>query len=261
MLVFIVPVKSSQLSRVSWEFSSKILERCVKSICNQTSSDFRVLIVHHEKPNIQLDHPNIDYIQVDFAVPTWAEPSSPYRDKGRKLWTGLNYARQLNPSHIMCVDSDDCVSQNLVQFVEQNSDENGWYIANGYEYPDSSGRVYHRKNKFHLKCGTSHIIHWNLLLPFANLEFDQVTDQFLWHQDLVKTFSEQGSPLIPLPFDGAVYISDTGENHDNLTSLFVKQFKSNPIDLALFWSRRAYKTINSRALTDELCHEFSLYNL
>lgn len=261
MLVFIVPVKSSQLSRISWEISSQILERCIKSICNQTSSDFRVLIVHHEKPIIKLESPNIDYIQVDFPIPTWAEPSSPYRDKGRKLWIGLNYARKLDASYVMCVDSDDCLNRNLAQFANQNSNQNGWYIANGYEYPDGSKKVYHRKNKFHLKCGTSHIIRWDLLLPFTNLTFDQVTDKFLWHQDLVGYFAEQGTSLKALPFDGAVYISDTGENHDNLTSLFVKQFKSNPIDLALFWARRTYKAMNSRSINAELCYEFSLYDL
>jgi len=261
MLIFIVPVKSLQLSRLSWELSSKILERCIQSICNQTSLDFQILIVHHEKPVMTLNHPQVDYIQVDFPIPSWAEHSSPYRDKGRKLWTGLNYARQLNPTHVMCVDSDDCLNRNLVEFVNQNPDQNGWYISDGYEYPDGSGRVYHRKKKFHLKCGTSHIIRWELMLPFADLKFDEITDKFLWHQDMVRLFAEQETPLSPLPFDGAVYISDTGENHDNLTELFIKQFKSNPLDLALFWTRRTYKAINSRSLNETICREFSLYNL
>jgi hypothetical protein len=261
MLVFIVPVKSSQLSRISWELSSRILERCIKSICNQTSLDFRVLVVHHEKPIIEFQHPSIEYIQVDFPIPTWSEPASPFRDKSRKLWVGLNSAIKLNPTHIMFVDSDDCLNRNLANFVNQNPEQNGWYIANGYEYPDATGRIYHRKKIFYLKCGTSHIIRSDLLLPFAELKFEEITDRFLWHQDIVPRFAEKGVRLDPLPFDGAVYISDTGENHDNLTELFVKQFKSDPVGLTLFWARRTYKAIRSISLNDQICNDFSLYKL
>jgi glycosyltransferase involved in cell wall biosynthesis len=261
MLVFIVPVKSKQLSRISWEHSSKILERSLRSLCSQTSPDFQVIVVHHETPEIEFKHPSVKYIEVDFPIPTWAEPSTPYRDKGRKIWTALQTIIGTNQSHIMCVDSDDCVSRRLADFVNRNNSCNGWFFNKGYEYKDGGKRVYRRKTKFHLKCGTSHIIRHDLLLPFSRLTFEEVDDQFLWHQELVKNMAAKGTPLEPLPFEGATYISDTGENHVNLTDLFIKRFQSNPIDLLLFWARRAYKAINCQRLSDEICNEFGIYKI
>lgn len=69
MLVFIIPIKSARVSS-SWELVSKLFERTIKSVCNQTIPDFRVIIVCHEKPNIKFEHSNVTYIEVDFPIPT-----------------------------------------------------------------------------------------------------------------------------------------------------------------------------------------------
>lgn len=111
MLVFIIPIKSAKLSRVSWEYASIIFERCLKSVCRQTSSQFRVICVCHELPTVSFEHPHVQYITANFPAPThyvhhedpsaWTGlPSGAYRDKGRKLWLGLNHAAQFHPSHI-----------------------------------------------------------------------------------------------------------------------------------------------------------------
>lgn len=38
MLVFVMQVKSKEITN-SWDILSKLVERCVKSACNQTSND------------------------------------------------------------------------------------------------------------------------------------------------------------------------------------------------------------------------------
>jgi hypothetical protein len=52
MIVFVVPPKSSQTFK-SWEYTSKLFERCMRSLCNQTSPAFRVVVVcqHHINHN------------------------------------------------------------------------------------------------------------------------------------------------------------------------------------------------------------------
>ena len=65
MLVFIIPLKSRQVAK-SWNLVSQQLERTVKSACNQTDSDFKVIVVCNEKPDISFHHPHLEYLEVDF---------------------------------------------------------------------------------------------------------------------------------------------------------------------------------------------------
>ncbi|HEY9299948.1 MAG TPA: glycosyltransferase family A protein [Phormidium sp.] len=68
MIVFVIPLRSQQSSN-SWERVLKLFQRCIKSICNQTSPDFRVIFVCHKNQNIELNHPHITYIEVDLLPP------------------------------------------------------------------------------------------------------------------------------------------------------------------------------------------------
>ena len=217
MIVFIIPLKSAQLSK-SWSRVSKLFERTLRSICNQTSPDFRVIIVCHEKPTVNFNHPHVTYIEVDFPVPAWQQTGNPQkdyadirRDKSRKIWTGLIHVRSLNPSHVMFVDADDCISKRIAEFVSQNPHHNGWFISRGYEYQDGSKIIYHKKNNFYKKCGTSHIIRYDLLLH-DSIKFDNITYDYLRHRNIKEMLDEQGKSLDLLPFDGAVYITENQEN-------------------------------------------------
>jgi hypothetical protein len=49
MLAFVVPLKSRRVSK-SWEYVSRLCERAVRSLCAQTSPNFKVVVVHHESP-------------------------------------------------------------------------------------------------------------------------------------------------------------------------------------------------------------------
>jgi len=90
MLVFIIPLKSPQAAK-SWSQVSKLFERCVKSICNQTSPDFRVLVVC-EKPDIKFSHPHILYLEVNLPIPQPTKIENEIRKK--KLLMGLAHARK-----------------------------------------------------------------------------------------------------------------------------------------------------------------------
>lgn len=259
-LTFIIPLRSKQVSR-SWQKVNTLLERTLKSVCNQTVTDFKVIVACHEKPEIEFSHPSVSYVEADFSVPS-GDLASRDRDQARKMWVGLNSAKNMNPSYAMFVDSDDCVSNQLVEFTLKNPQKNGWYISQGYEYPDGSEIVYSRRRNFHKKTGTSHIIKYSLLETFTNYRFGDITNRnFLFHQYILGLMNEMGRPLNPLPFPGSIYITQNGENNLIHEKLFPPPPGMTLKETARYYGGAIYKPLISKSLTREIQDEFGLYKL
>ena len=262
MLIFIIPVKS-KLASNSWATVSSLFERTLRSVCNQTSPNFRVIVVCHEKPFISFEHESVKYITVDFPPPDLIGDPTENRtrkqtDRAKKLWLGLVYAESLNPSHIMFVDSDDCISRRLAAHVDENSQNNGWYISRGFEYP-SKGEIVYPKSKFYTKCGTSNIIRYDLLQPLLETHLDRVRAQngalYRRHQHQGKYFANAGNPLLPLPFQGAIYVTEHGDN------IFLEYFSKKQktlLDLVRLYGGKLRKRLVARPITKELRDEFGL---
>jgi hypothetical protein len=263
MIVFLIPLKSKQVSQ-DWKHVSTLFERCVRSIVNQTSENFRVVIVCHERPEIQITHPSIHYVEVDFPPP---KLDSEYaisfglmeKDKNQKMWLGLNYADRLNPSHVMFVDADDCVSCRIADFVSHNPDNDGWFIDSGYVYKDGSDRIFYKKKNFHLMNGTSAIIKYALVKneSMNSIDVDWSTS---FHQHVVNVMEQKKNPLLPLPFPGAVYIVENGENiwADQGKSVKLESKLAFLKNLALNYPRKLRTLMNTHRLEESLVHEFSL---
>lgn len=212
LLTFIIPIKSSQLSS-NWEKTSKLLERTLKSVCNQTSNNFKVVIACHEKPKISFQRPNIEYLQVNFPPPNIegldSESSRKLKetDKANKILHAFEKAKTYNPSHVMVVDADDFIVNSIVSFVEsQDSNEPGWYINKGYFYKEGSKFIFLSKNRFGTKCGTCVIIRTDL---FEQLVVKSPFKHF--KHEFPKLIN--GEKLKFLPFAGAIYSIANGENH------------------------------------------------
>lgn len=263
MLVFIIPLKSSKVSD-SWEQVSKLFERTIRSVCNQTSSEFRVIVVCHEKPDIEFEHPNIIYIKVDFSLPTWevdTDHASRDTDKQKKIFTGLTYARQFNPTHVMFVDADDCVSKHLAQFVSQNPESNGWIFGQGYEYFNGSKLILLRQKGFNYRCGTSAIVRYDLVAPDENIKVDDIDHQWLYHgKPIKKTLQSKGYSWEILSFPGSVYITDHGSNMVNQKHLQLQRANSIYKKLRVLLVI-AGKRVLSKRLTDSIREEFGLYDI
>ncbi len=246
MLVFVIPLKSPQVSN-SWERVTQLFERCVKSVCNQTSSNFQVIVVCHEKPKIEFTHSQITYITVDFSPPNETNPvAKGDTDKGRKILKGLMYARQFSPTHTITVDADDCVSKNLAKFVEQHPDSNGWFINKGYKYQEGSNYIYIKRSNFYKMCGSCNILRYDLNdLPEA-AEYNRGYGYYRYYIDHAKVrdiLKNQAKAIKSLPFPGAVYILETGEN------LFDNS------------KRLTFSIFNRKLLNQSIRDEFGLYNL
>ena len=126
-------------------------------------------------------------------------------DKGLRLLAGL---RDLDtPGHVMLTDSDDWVSPRLATLVCDNSTANGWFFDKGYLY--SGGPLaYLYPSDFYMFCGTSHVVRSDLLLPGddgAEPDIEAVKTRLGSHVSIKRLLDEEGTPLRPLPFVGAVY--------------------------------------------------------
>ncbi|MGJ5672165.1 MAG: glycosyltransferase family 2 protein [Nostochopsis sp.] len=228
MIVFVIPLKSAKVS-TSWHLVSKLFERCIKSVCNQTSDEFRVIVVCQEKPNIDFSHPHITYIQVDYLLPNEqlkelnveqdieskrvevfskgidcrsTEVFSKDIDKGRKLLTGLAYAEKFSPSHVMVVDADDVISKNIAKFVKQNANCNGWYLNKGYIYNENRQLLEIKFGDFNVMCGSTVIVKYHLY-PLLFNNYDYVHGKIVLGNDI---------KLKALPLIGSIYSVGNGDN-------------------------------------------------
>jgi hypothetical protein len=257
VLAFIIPLKSSQVSS-SWRLVCKLFERTLKSVCNQTSEDYQVIVVCHEKPEIQFNSPLITYIQVDFPIPG-AEYASKEKDKMLKMQVGLVHAQKIKASHVMFVDADDCVSKHIAKFVSQNLEENGWFFSKGYDYREDTGVLRKRNKNLHLRTNTSHVIKIDLLQPEMKLLSDEVKrgDCVLYHIDTASILSKRGTPLKTLPFRGVIYITDNGENMWWSQDTLEPSKKSIQKSVMLIF-KRLYQSLITQKVTDSIRDEFGL---
>ncbi len=264
MLVFVVPLKSKKIAK-SWPLVSRLIERCLKSICNQTSNCFEIVVVCNERPEIDFIHPKVHYLDVDFPPPQILheerEKLTGYEhihsrdialknvDKAKKILKGIEYAAQFNPTHIMVVDADDCVSCRLADFVRQHPQDDGWYMNKGYMYREDSKYVYINVKRFHHVSGTSFIIRYPLhrIIFQGDSHYHPSMDEF------------PGTNIKPLPFNGALYSMLNGENilmsNNTFSQMRYQIFSSIPRFMEKLMRYRIWW------LTTDVIREFGLYSV
>ncbi|MGF1568334.1 MAG: glycosyltransferase family 2 protein [Nodosilinea sp.] len=263
MIVFIIPVKSKQAA-TSWAELCKLFERSLRAVCNQTSSDFRVIIVCNERPKIDFHHSHVEYLEVNFPVPE-ATYNARVDDRAKRVVAGLLKARDLQPSHVMSVDADDCISRRIAEFVGQYSENNGWYVNSGYEYQEGSSKISIRRKDFHKICGTCNIVNYRLFnLPEKMLPYSELTgyDRFLGGHPLAKgDLAQRGTPIEPLPFPGVVFVRDRAGESVSMQEQFLAKLQRNPKEVLRGAKKLVMAPFNEQLLTDEIREEFSLFSI
>ncbi|MDD3626945.1 MAG: hypothetical protein PHV06_06460 [bacterium] len=189
--------------------------------------------------------------------------------KGLKLIIGINEAQKYNPDFIMTVDCDDYISSKIAAFVNTlDKTENGYYIDDGYILCNKTKQFW-ELNNFNNFCGTSLIMNNNLfkypkyrelitiqIKPEKWIEIDTEKTDFLnkiKHDDTQEIILEKvnlnfikyiiGShkfapkyfDLKPLPFPGAIWNWNTGENYivNRVMKPKYKAVLKNPNDINL----------------------------
>lgn len=255
MIVFVVPLMNPKVSN-SWQRVLRLFERSIQSICNQTSPDFRVVVVCNQKPNIDFCHPHIIYLEVDFS-PNSLDVYAKTMDRGQRVLYGLQWSQRLKPSHVMFVDADDCISNRIAEFVAANHNCEGWVMQQGYMYKEGANWIYDvpsRKKPFNLMCGTSNIIRTDLyeLDPVRLLDTEFMLEYYGKHMYITEYLKQQKTVIKPLPFNGAVYVVENGENY------YCTHF-SRYMPKRLVPKLRTLH--NYRPLTSKVRHEFGLYKI
>jgi hypothetical protein len=247
MLTFIVPVKSKEVSK-DWSKFCNLFERTLISICSQTDTNYKVVVVCHEKPEISFRHDNVHYMTVDFEPPIKTsqineDEANKLReiDKGKKLQLGAQFAKQrFDTDYVMTVDSDDFISNRIAGFVnKQNKTIPGWYVKNGYIF--LKGKKFLLKTyKFNYLCGSSVIVKPDLLQHFFDV------DSILYFDHRLKVLNET-IKLRAFPFFGGIYSIANGENH-LMHGKNIKKFNTHKDLLSLEGIKRLLAKIRNYSL-------------
>lgn len=217
MLYFLIPLRSKKTT-TDWPKISYLLNLTLVSIFNQTNPNFKVMIACHEIPDIQPEFlKKVSIFQVDYPAPLTQEEQM--TDKYYKKRLMMKEMLKHNGGFIMFTDADDLVSNRLAAFVDEDANRNidGWYFENGYEYHFDQ-KIIKNAPKFHHVCGTSYIIYFKPSELPASWEFTGYSreNKYLFdhgHNEWLARLTEAGKTLKPLPFRGAMYVINTGQNY------------------------------------------------
>lgn len=227
MLTFVTSLRHPQNS-ADYAFVEQLLHETLASVTAQVGAEFTVVVVGNRRPAVDLD-PRVEFVEVDFPAPAPASGPRTARapfvwDKGTKIGTGLLAAVKHAPTHVMIFDADDFVHRDLARFVAAHGPDQGWFVDRGWMYSRARG-VYVEQQAFHRACGTSLVVPFGAYSVPADLDVgatqQEISDAFGErlprvlgaHRDAVEWFSGHGVGMAPLPFEGAIYHVDTGENH------------------------------------------------
>ena len=233
-VTFIIPVRHQDNAR-DWGALKANLAQTMASISNQTSDDWRAVIVANEQADLPALPERFEVERVTFPPNDMHERGGAeledfleaFRfDKGRRVLKGMLRAR--DSRFFMIVDDDDFVSARIVEHAAANADANGWVINRGYVWNDG-GRVLLQHDDFNRLCGTSLIIRSDLYaLPdrFDDASCEWIKAMLGSHVRIAGILADGGTPLATLPFRGAVYRVAHAGSHSTAPSLLRTYFFS-----------------------------------
>ncbi|WOF22360.1 hypothetical protein N8K70_13325 [Microbacterium betulae] len=227
MMAFITSMRHPD-NADDYAYNETLLSATLASLEQQTSDDYIVIIVGNRAPSFPLPQ-RTRFVEVDFEPPArvngpHADRSGFVKDKGTKIGAGLLAAREHEPDWVMIFDADDFVHRDLVAFVETRPGSDGWVIDRGWIY-SRSRNGYRRQEAFNRTCGTSYIIPFDAYNVPPDLSIHSTQEALLAaygdvlpnimgaHRNAETWHRAHGRTLRSLPFRGAVYHVDTGENH------------------------------------------------
>jgi hypothetical protein len=252
MFVFIVPLRSPETC-ADWGKVSSLCNETLNSILQQSSDEYKVILVCNLPPLDFISNKHITVVQESFAIPkSWEGGIS---DIYQKVKRGMVEAKKLqmvkpdSSTFVMRVDADDLVSNRIVSFAEKSPDPDGWYFSTGYIYEIGEKYMFLRP-KFTAVSGTSNIFKCN----YSDFPESMDTPSSEWlepvwqHLNVNKLLEPRGRKLSPLPFPGAIYRI----NPQNMSSTHVEDERFSSLK-SILW-----KVFYKRKVTAQIISEFGL---
>lgn len=227
MLAFVTTLRHPHNS-ADYDRVEVLLQDTLTSITRQTCDDYVVIVVGNRRPSFALPA-RTHFVEVDFAPPSLDGAPQTGKapgvwDKGTKVGVGLIAARAFDPEYVMQVDADDFVHRDLVSFISSHPGHPGWVLKRGVMY-SRARNCYTLQRKLFRICGSSFIVPLHayevpeeLTVTASQQEIaaafgDGLEEVLGNHRYSLEWWQERGRALEPLPFTGAAYHVDTGENH------------------------------------------------
>jgi len=250
VLTFVIPLRHPA-NAPDWAVLKHRLAQTMRSIAAQDDVRWRAIVVANEGSDLPPLPKNFEIKEVYFPPNPMFEQGEndleAFRecvrlDKGRRVLAGILEADP--DGHVMVVDDDDFVSCRLTGFVAAHRAENGWYVRDGYIWGDG-GRLIYEYADFSRFCGTSHIIKtalYRLPASVAMADPERVRKIFGSHVFVREYLAQQGTPLQPLPFAGAVYRVGHAGAHSKSAGLLKQVFLNrellkNPLKIVRRFAR------------------------
>jgi hypothetical protein len=233
VLTFVIPVRHQDNAQ-DWPKLKRNLGHTLKSISQQTSKDWKAIVVANWGADLPLIPSQVEVLWVDFMPNALHEQGDADKetfyeairiDKGRRVLSGMLHAGPMK--YVMVVDDDDFISNKLVAHALANPDTHGWYIHDGYLWGDGDPAIF-QYSGFSKLCGTSHIINAHLYgLPASR---DGIDDSYIKkmlgsHLHIAQHLAATGTPLAPLPFRGAVYRVGHAGAHSKSSGVYTEYFR------------------------------------
>lgn len=206
---FGIPLRSQQSSR-SWRRVCTLLDATLNSTLRQVHQDIQVIVACHETPATRFQDSRVTFLQATHSKPR--DGLEQMLDKSSKKIMLAEEICRRGGGYLMLLDSDDLVSSRLAEFVVQQHNKKGYFVEQGYIYDAQLRRLAHVWD-FDRICGSSVILYLSSAdcrdPQFAWREYVGDT----WHNEFRATSANLGRALEPLPFPGAIYVANNGENH------------------------------------------------
>lgn len=257
-LTFIIPVRHQNNAK-DWNKLKSNLSSTAKSIASQKNGSWKGIVVANHGADLPPLPEGFEVKRVDFPPNTLHEQGNVSKeqfyeafriDKGQRVLAGMLHAGPMQ--HVMIVDDDDFVSNELAGLAVQQPTANGWYIRDGYVWGEGSNYVYEFSD-FSKLCGTCYVIRADLYeLPAT---FEQASEEYIKrmlgsHIVIRDHLAQQNTPLSPLPFVGAVYRVGHAGAHSQSTGVFKQYFPrgllKQPFELLRRLLRLKYLSSNIR---------------
>ncbi|MEA3413730.1 MAG: hypothetical protein U9R74_19695 [Pseudomonadota bacterium] len=280
MLTFIIPVIAEEISD-NRDLVLANLRKTLASVKNQTSPDWRALIVSQSRPKVDYVEDKIVYVHADFpparkyaknarlsAVKRAVCRRANDLDRVRKIRVAAQALHRFRTDFVMLLEADDLVSNHLCEFVEKNRDANGWSIDKGYVW-NGKTRYLLRTDKLTSLSGSSWVVKvfYEMLPETIPLEVEPSTLSLVpsgcpfldnGHRMMKAGMARAGKPLDVLPFHGVIYHSGHGANlsrrHPRPHSSFVRKLLTWQRDV-IFDRERARNRV---FLGEKLRSEFAI---